>query len=176
MTQSRTRREFLRLAAASSISLVGLATVGRRTAAADHEKYKGFTHGQCTYFAAKRFDEAVRQRSKSDKGHDWRGSAAAWYGAAVNWKRSSDLRSPRTGAIVVWTDGGAGHVAIVTSSNANGVSVAEANWPVGDPHHEDTLAWSALAKRGRGGTYRFVGYIYPERVPPAPSRRPTRFA
>lgn len=104
------------------------------------------------------------------------------YSNASGWVRTSDVQSARVSAIAVWSDGGSGHVAIVRAAPASSVTIEEMNW--GDPKKgctsrdsrcygqtvnfgiatRRTLTFDAMRARGRNGTFRFVGYIHPERV------------
>jgi surface antigen len=119
------------------------------------QSYKGFPGGQCTAFAAIRFDERAQS-----PGVDWHGDAGLWYAhaGATGWARTTNYKAPKVGAIVVWTGGDHGHVAIVEKTYSDGVLISEMNWPYGYHHVSNVrLSWAKL--RSRGG-YTFKGYIY----------------
>jgi putative component of membrane protein insertase Oxa1/YidC/SpoIIIJ protein YidD len=70
--------------------------------------YKGFPGGFCTEYAAREFD-------KISPGLDWHGDAGEWCdnAAANNWKVTTDPEKGEAGAIIVWTFGKYGHVAVL---------------------------------------------------------------
>ena len=123
--------------------------------------YKGFGKGECTAYAAMRFDQAAPV-----PGVNWRGNAAQWVDNAdkAGWKTSrGDVRAALPNSIICWSDGGAGHVAVVEQMTPGGIEITEQNWPIGAGVTRSKLTWNQADKRGSTGKYRFVGYILPIR-------------
>lgn len=141
--------------------------------------YHGFEKGYCTYFAAKQFDLIVGE--PTGPGWHWRGDAGVWLdrARAAGWRVSSDANAAKVGAIVVWAGGKFGHVAIVRGVEASTITIEEMNW--GTPMSNDgrtvnfdkvtraTLPASNLSR----GSYRFKGYVFPERAGTPSSTLPT---
>jgi surface antigen len=85
--------------------------------------YEGFETGQCTWYVATR-RRVVWHTASGELG----GNAGQWLqlAAAAGYAVGPD---PQVGAIAVYTDSGAGHVALVVGVDASGdYTVAEANW------------------------------------------------
>ncbi|MFV8043313.1 CHAP domain-containing protein [Streptococcus hyovaginalis] len=103
--------------------------------------------GQCTWGAK---TLAPWAGNNWGNGGDWAASAAA-AGFATG-------TTPQVGALIVWTDGGYGHVAYVTDIDANGnIQVMEANYN-GSQSIDNYRGWfNPLAS----GTPGYVTYIYP---------------
>ena len=123
--------------------------------------YERKRHGECTYYAALEFDRlGFDQRKAPSLGVDWHGHAATWlyYARQKGWATSTSIKSPPRGAIVVWKGGTYGHVAIVVSYDANGVTLREMNWPEGIGIRTRYLTYAQIAIRNG---YRFLGYILP---------------
>ncbi|MGH7643660.1 MAG: CHAP domain-containing protein [Candidatus Dormibacteria bacterium] len=85
--------------------------------------YQGFATGQCTWYVATR-RRVTWHTSSGELG----GNAGQWLQLASDsgYEVGPD---PQVGAIAVYTDAGAGHVALVVGVAASGnYTVAEANW------------------------------------------------
>lgn len=108
--------------------------------------------------------------------------------AARGFEVVTDQGSPRVGSLIVWDDGGAGHVGVVVavdrdskSGNPKRVRISEANFGritrsgarrwgltevqarrefVTDKYGEFDEVWIDLAKPSRG-IYEFLAYVYP---------------
>jgi surface antigen len=109
------------------------------------------------------------------------GDAGQWYEKA----KQSGLKTTSAdaighvppGSIAVWSDGKAGHVAVVVRNDGKSLQVTEANWGKLSPgatrfekdniitssfnkHEERTLGYTQA--QSRGGSYKLVGFIVPE--------------
>ncbi len=129
--------------------------------------YKGFPAGNCTYYAAQKFD-SVSPAPKLN----WHGNASAWLQNALSagWRVSASAYDARPQSIIVWNDGGYGHVGWVEQVSNGRILVSEMNWT---GFGQSSSTWLPLSNltRGRYGQYRFVGYIFPTRFV-GPIRRP----
>lgn len=132
-----------------------------------------FSWGWCTWYAATEFDKVAPAPDCN-----WGGNAAQWWNNAVSQKwiyggryihwvclngsvtDAAALNIPN-GSIVVWTDGGYGHVAVFRSWGQNGIHVQEMNWVGFGTVSSAFLTWPQVANRGG---YRFVGYITPRQA------------
>jgi surface antigen len=124
----------------------------------------------CTWYAASEFDKVA-----PTPGCNWGGDAGTWIGNAssAGWKTFSYPAFPPTvvgsmgmpnGTIVVWTNSGAGHVAVLRSVAQNGIWIQEKNWPVGSGVSPwRYLTWSEVVTRGSTGSYHLSGFIPPWR-------------
>lgn len=77
--------------------------------------YRGLPGGYCTEYAAREFD-------KVSPGADWKlGNAQQWFDSAAtaNWEVTTDPIKGTAGAIMVWTYGTFGHVAILRNYQQN---------------------------------------------------------
>ena len=92
---------------------------------------------------------------------NWHGNAGKWLGnaSAAGWKTSDRPHDAKVGAIIVWDDGGAGHVAIVRAVSSSTIKISEMNWPIGNGVSEKDLPIDQLNRN----KYKFIGYIFPER-------------
>ncbi len=129
-----------------------------------------FATQYCTWYAASEFDKVA-----PSPGCNWGGDAGLWIGnaSAAGWKTFSYPAYPPTaagflgmpnGTVVVWTNSGAGHVAVLRSVVQNGIYIQEKNWPVGSGVSPwRYLSWSQVVTRGNDGTYHLSGYIPPWR-------------
>ena len=119
--------------------------------------YKGFPYGNCTYYVAKRFDQVAPAPKVN-----WRGNANAWFDNArrAGWRVSSLSRDARANSIIVWNDGGYGHVGWVERVANGQILIAEMNWT---GFGKTSTTWLPLSNlnRGRNGKYRFVGFVFP---------------
>lgn len=109
----------------------------------------------------------------------FRGNAADWYSEAnrlgLRTLPAGDIASVPPGAIAVWDNGGAGHVAIVVDNTGSGLTLSEANWgQLPDKasayekdhivtkefgkHQERTIQYTGLANRSG---YTLLGFILP---------------
>ncbi len=138
-----------------------------------YQHYTTFYEGYCTWFAAKEFGKAAPYG-----GVEWSGNAGTWRdnAKARGWLcyDSPDIRSLYcpTGSLVVWKNGGVGHVAVVHSVASNGITIDEMNWGatwIDKPKSKTDrfgyvdrrfLTWAQVALRG---SYRFSGYVIPWR-------------
>ena len=87
--------------------------------------YKGCPGGFCTEYAAREFD-------KVSSGADWTmGNAGTWFdeAAARNWDVTTDPTKGVTGAIMVWTFGKYGHVAILRGYQRDTTSEILSSYP-----------------------------------------------
>ena len=188
------RRAFLGLVGAGVLATPLIGLVGARPVAAeaidecslegrDLDPYKGFAStrpgsgGQCTTYAARRFDELA-----PEPGVNWNGNASTWrdHAAAAGWAVGDELRAARVGAVVVW-GGGAGHVAYVERVMPEGIEVREMNWS------QQMCGWSTRFRTSAWGRvghtvltwdevrtrlwHPFAGYVYPERLAAALEQR-----
>lgn len=122
--------------------------------------YEGFSTGQCTWYVATR-----RRVMWHAAGGELGGNAGQWLelASAAGYSIGPD---PQVGAIAVYTDSGAGHVALVVGVDSSGdYTVAEANWVfVGSrPPYVDLRGVSA----GKTGDAfeQLAGFIYGPSVP-----------
>lgn len=117
--------------------------------------YQGFATGQCTWYVATRRRVAWHTSSGELGGNagQWLQLAAA-AGYAVG-------PAPQIGAIAVYTDSGAGHVALVVGVDAAGdYTVAEANWEFLGPRAPyDDLRGVASGATGTESE-QLAGFIY----------------
>lgn len=129
-----------------------------------YAEYKGFPDGQCTEFAARRFDEVA-----PSPGINWNGDAYEWaYNAdkenwvIIMWERAKNIPQ---GSIIVWKDcgHGAGHVAVVDGINNEGVFISEGNWPWGSSQSTFLTYEQLKNRRSDQGLCRFIGYILPQK-------------
>lgn len=119
--------------------------------------YKGFPAGNCTNYAAQKFD-SVAPAPKIN----WRGNAAQWFQNARNarWRVSANAYDARAQSIIVWSDGGYGHVGWVERVQNGKILVSEMNWTGFGVVNSTWLPLSNL-NRGRTSQYKFVGYVFP---------------
>jgi len=90
--------------------------------------YQGFQTGQCTWYVATRRQVTWRTPSGS-----LGGNAGQWLALAGQAGYAVGA-APEVGAVAVYTDAGAGHVAFVVGVAANGdYTVAESNWSLVGP-------------------------------------------
>jgi surface antigen len=111
-----------------------------------------------------------------------RGDAGQWYAAAqqagLPTAPKTDIAKIPPGSIAVWSDGQAGHVAVVTKNEPGQLTVSEANWGGPrkdatkferdniitsrfDKHDERPLKY-ADAEGRMNGKYQLLGFILPE--------------
>lgn len=104
------------LAVAALVALTGI-----NTASATNP----FPQGWCTWGAAAQFDKYAPA-----PGCDWRGDAGTWIANAQtnHWVIRTDLRAAEEHALIVWTNGKMGHVAIVNRVYSDHITVLEMNW------------------------------------------------
>ena len=117
--------------------------------------YQGFATGQCTWYVATR-RRVVWHTSSGELG----GNAGQWLGlaAAAGYAVGPD---PQVGAIAVYTDSGAGHVALVVGVDASGnYTVAEANWVFLGPRAPYVDLRGVAAGTTGSGFERLAGFIY----------------
>ncbi|MGH7639842.1 MAG: CHAP domain-containing protein [Candidatus Dormibacteria bacterium] len=117
--------------------------------------YEGFQTGQCTWYVAtrRRVTWHTPQGELGGNGGQWLELAAA-QGYAVG-------PAPELGSIAVYTDPGAGHVALVVGVDAEGdYTVAEANWTFLGPR-PPYVDLRGVPAGGTGTSYeRLAGFIY----------------
>jgi surface antigen len=146
------------------------------SAPAEAGSYKGFPSGYCTWYAAQEFDRVALR-----PGVNWSGNAGDWIPNAVNagWRYFDRVNIAGwycpSGTIVVWKDGGFGHVAIVREVTWTGITIDEMNWGTRmvDAANGKTdrfgqvnrrfLTWAQVLVRGSRNQYRFAAYIVPSR-------------
>lgn len=109
------------------------------------------THN-CTWYAYGRFAEILGKRPALPTGN-----AGAWYPSCTAYRKG---RTPKTGAVMCWrySDGGAGHVAVVEEVKANGNVVVSNSGFSGN-----TLFWMQEWYKSSGyssGRFIFQGFIY----------------
>jgi surface antigen len=117
--------------------------------------YDGFATGQCTWYVA------TRRRV------EWHTASGALGGNAGQWLQLASADgyqvgpAPQVGAIAVYTDSGAGHVALVVGVDAAGnYTVAEANWVFFGPR-APYVDLRGVESGGTGDTAeRLAGFIY----------------
>lgn len=132
--------------------------------------------GYCTDYAERIF------RAITGAGNISWGHAKDWYkkGGGAGWKtlgRKEIAKAP-AGAMIVWDDGGFGHVGIVVRNDGNRILVTEANfallnrkfpekWLSANPvtlsfnkHIENDLPYANAKNRGR---YSLIGFVLPEK-------------
>jgi surface antigen len=121
--------------------------------------YKGFPTGNCTNYAAQKFD-SVAPAPKLN----WNGNAGVWAqkALAAGWRVSMNAFDVHAQSIIVWNDGGYGHVGWIEQVRNGQILVSEMNW-VGFGKVSSTWLPVSNLTRGRSGQYRFVGYIFPSR-------------
>lgn len=117
--------------------------------------YDGFSTGQCTWYVATRRRVAWHTASG-----ELGGNAGQWLGlaAAAGYAVGPD---PELGAIAVYSDAGAGHVALVVGVEASGnYTVAEANWVFLGPR-PPYVDLRGVAAGSTGDAFeRLAGFIY----------------
>ena len=78
------------------------------------------------------------------------------------WGRTSDGyprgQSAKLGAIVCWSGGSAGHVAVVEAINGNYITISESSW--GGTYFRTRTGTISELTSWLGSSYRFQGYIY----------------
>ena len=134
-----------------------------------------FPQGMCTYFAAREFDVVAPRHL------DWGNHAGTWVQNArqQGWKTSRNPWDAKPGALIVWTGGTFGHVAVVRQVTGERVVIEEMN---GGRYFVDEQAgktdeYNVVRKRVlnvssnfRRGQLRFAGFIYPETIPQLAAR------
>ena len=127
--------------------------------------YDGFSTGQCTWYVATR-RRVIWRTSSGELG----GNAGQWLQLAAEAGYAVGPQ-PALGAIAVYADPGAGHVALVVGVDANGdYTVAEANWVFLGPR-APYVDLRGVPTGGTGSSYeRLAGFIYgPASASPAPA-------
>ncbi len=152
------------------IAILLLATnVGQATS-----YYKGFPEGYCTYGAAQEFDKVA-----PNPGVNWNGNAGNWFDNAgkAGWITKTGAKEAKVGAIVVWTGGIYGHVAIVRQVTTSGIIIEEMNYgPYRNKAEEASAITVNFSKfspatlnfdnlNRNNGKLIFKGYIWPELLP-----------
>lgn len=127
--------------------------------------YDGFSTGQCTWYVATR-----RRVTWHTASGELGGNAGQWLqlAAAAGYSVGPE---PQVGAIAVYTDSGAGHVALVVGVDAAGnYTVAEANWVFEGPRAPYVdLRGVAVGTTG-DVLEQLAGFIYGPSLPsPGPS-------
>jgi surface antigen len=129
--------------------------------------FEGFSTGQCTWYVATR-RRVTWHTSSGELG----GNAGQWLqlAAAAGYTVGPD---PQVGAIAVYTDSGAGHVALVVGVDASGnYTVAEANWVFLGPRAPYVDLRGVGAGETGSGFERLAGFIYGSAVTnPGPAGR-----
>ncbi|HVB14428.1 MAG TPA: CHAP domain-containing protein [Candidatus Dormibacteraeota bacterium] len=122
--------------------------------------YEGFSTGQCTWYVATR-----RRVTWHTPSGELAGNAGQWLqlASADGYSVGPD---PQIGAIAVYRDSGAGHVALVVGVDASGdYTVAEANWVFLGPRDPYVDLRGVAAGTTGSGFERLAGFIY---GPPPP--------
>ena len=145
----------------------------------------GWFGGQCVAWTKALFGQVASRSIES-----LRGNAGQLLGhlRAMGFEVSEDPAMPRVGAIAAWSDGGFGHVGVVTqvhrsagSNQVTHITVSEANW--GSITEESARRWGISLVEARKesvtemygaaretrlpvnnldrNTYRFSAYVYP---------------
>jgi len=131
-----------------------------------------FPWGWCTWGAIAEFDNYA-----PSPGCDWHGDAGTWMTAAAakHWVTSTATRGAEVNALIVWTNGGAGHVGIVSKVNRDSITVKEMNWgkqligaPAGWTDQAGKYSYRDLKFSSNLSTasYKFAGFIYPRKTTP----------
>ncbi len=158
------------------LALLTTAAVMNKTEAAD-TKVNPFERGWCTWAAAELFNASAPQ-----PGVNWGGHAGTWLDHAKEkgWQTTTSAYEAELGAIVVWTGGEFGHVAVVTKVWSGGFRVTEMNIGATDPKYgfprtinfgnwttKDFTVSKGLNRNGQSGkiTLWFAGFILPNRPP-----------
>ena len=134
--------------------------------------------GQCTWYAYGRASEILETAGSNLKMWGSFPNAGDWYSynksfGQNGFKSSTDVNSPKVGAIIVWTDNGTsagcsgcGHVGVVEAVNSDGtVDISEANIS-GIKSPSNPYGWQYVSNMSisdidyRWGGYSFIGYIY----------------
>ena len=134
--------------------------------------------GQCTWYAYGRASEILATAKSNLKMWGSYPNAGGWYDhnksfGKKGFKSSTDVNSPKPGAIIVWTDNGTssgcsgcGHVGVVEAVNSDGtIDMSESNIS-GIKTSENPYGWQYVSKmkisevKSRWGGYSFIGYIY----------------
>ena len=134
----------------------------------DRSNTNGLTYKQCTWWAAKRADMYLAQYGTKYKKYPKNGAygnAGEWYNKNKNngWFDFGSV--PRANSLIVWSDGGAGHVGYVeavdtknkkiyTSEASNGTSF------LGVKARSYTGEGDASYTNGQGVRKKCLGYIY----------------
>ena len=138
-------------------------------------KSNSFPPGQCTWYAAERFNAVA-----PEPGVNWGGDAGKWFGNAADkgWEIRTAPASAVAGAVAVWAGGyqNQGHVAFVTpvAADQGSLKVAEMNWAKSGALTDSLVhALPAGLKRAEkdGTPYWLLGFICP-RYPGKMSVRP----
>ena len=148
---------------ATFFAIVTTGTLMGTAADAKAQSYKGFPAGYCTYYAAREFDKVAPAPQVN-----WHGNAAQFATNAYNagWQVKSSVMDAfllPLGSLVVWNDGGYGHVAVYRGCDQNGIVVDEMNWDAFNYVDRRYLTYGQVQNRGAKGTYKFAGYILPRR-------------
>ena len=120
----------------------------------------------CTWYAFGRFSEILGRKAELPTGN-----AGTWYRNCTAYKKG---KVPKPGAVAVWTysDGGAGHVAVVEEVKSNGdIVTSNSAWNGGSPSGKPSNASSAgypyfyMETRTKASGYNsgrmvFQGFIY----------------
>lgn len=122
--------------------------------------YDGFATGQCTWYVATR-----RQVTWHTASGELGGNAGQWLqlASAAGYAVGPD---PQVGSIAVFTDAGAGHVALVVGVDASGnYTVAEANWVFLGPRPPYVDLRGVAAGTTGDAFEQLAGFIYGPPVP-----------
>lgn len=109
------------------------------------------------------------------------GNGGTWLTSATNAGYLTGT-TPQPKSLVVWTDGGFGHVEYVTEVNGNNIIVNGGGYYNLDhsPHKQsgqDTGVWTGVKKPGTAGSIYYgqtlAGYIYFGQINPPPTKEPS---
>ena len=110
----------LKLKTLGAASMIALSSIINVSASSTQ-----FDKGWCTWGAAVEFDKWAPA-----PGADWGGDSGNWLAnaKAKNWVTYTEPRAAEIHAVIVWTNGGRGHVGIVNRLFSDSIEVKEMNW------------------------------------------------
>lgn len=129
-----------------------------------------FPAGYCTYFAATEFERIVGSKV------NWDGHAHAWFENATTrgWKTGTNPWEVEAGALLVWSGGRFGHVAVVQEVAGDRVVIREMNagnvlvdarLGITDEFNVVQRRYLYRSNQFRRSGMQFVGAIHPIRTP-----------
>lgn len=137
--------------------------------------YVGSNLPNCVGWARGRYHEILHELSgKGDQTPfeylNWSGDARTFYDNAKNYDKLPVGQTPMPGAIMVWTHGSYGHVAIVESVTEKGTCMcSESGWSFAKNNmglvkfYERSIGngnWFGGVHWGDASSYRFLGFVY----------------
>lgn len=116
-----------------------------------------YSINNCTKYAYGRAYELLGVKPNL-QGH---GNAQNWYGCAWDgYERSTNIREPRLGAIICWSGGTYGHVAVVEAIDGEWITFSDSSYP-----YDDKPGWNFRTNNKHVNNLaryvgNFQGYIY----------------